>query len=64
MKFSEIDIVKTTISFPDEGIEKGESGTIVATFTMPSEAYLVEFVNYDGTTRAMLTILAEYLEKA
>jgi len=29
MKFSEIEVVQTLIDFPNEGIKKGEIGTVV-----------------------------------
>ena len=41
------------IDFPDEGISKGEMGTVVMAFCEPSEADEVEFVNKDGTTNAL-----------
>jgi len=63
MKFCEIDVVKTTKDFPKEGIKKGEIGTIVMVYTDPHEAYEVEFVNDDGTTKAMFAILPEDIEK-
>jgi len=63
MKFNEIDVIETLIAFPDEGIRKGEIGTIVMVYDKPHEAYEVEFVNDDGTTKAMFAILPEHLEK-
>ena len=62
MKFNEIDVVRAMIPFPNEGIEEGEEGTVVVAFTVPCEAYEVEFINVDGTTKAMFTILPEHLE--
>ena len=62
MKFKELQYVKTMKDFPSEGISKNERGTIVLCFTAPDEAYEVEFVNNDGSTRAMFPILAEHLE--
>ena len=59
MKFEELDVVKTLIEFPDKGIEKGEVGTIVHIFSIPNEAYLVEFINKDGSTKAEFPILPE-----
>jgi len=63
MKFGELEVVKTTVSFPDEGIEKDEIGTIVIAFTIPYEAYEVEFADHNGVTRAMFPILPEHLER-
>ena len=62
MKFNESETVKTLKDFPEEGITKGDIGTIVMVFRTPNEAYEVEFVNNDGTTRAMFAITPEYLE--
>jgi hypothetical protein len=62
MKFNELDAVKLLRDFPEEGVGKGDSGTIVMAFDTPNEAYEVEFVNSDGTTRAMFAILPEDLE--
>ena len=63
MKFADHDVVRTLIDFPDENIKKGETGTVVMPFSNPYEAYEVEFVNDDGTTRAMVTILPEHIEE-
>ena len=61
MKFNELEVVKTLKDFPEEGIKTGDVGTIVMVFTNPNEAYEVEFVNSDGTTKAMFAILPEDL---
>lgn len=53
MKFCDLQVVKTLIDFPKNGIKAGEIGTIVDCYTILHEAYEVEFVNGDGTTRAM-----------
>jgi Domain of unknown function (DUF4926) len=37
---------------PDLGLVKGECGTIVETFDKPEVAYLVEFIDDDGSTKA------------
>ena len=63
MKFSELEVVRTTISFPEFDIIKGDSGTIVIAFASPYEAYEVEFVHKDGATKAMFAILPEHLER-
>ena len=64
MKFDEHQVVKTLIDFPEKKIYSGDIGAIVACFTIPNEAYEVEFVNENGSTKAMFAILPEYLEKA
>ena len=63
MKFYEHQVVKTLIDFPEEKICAGDTGAIVACFTVPNESYEVEFANEDGSTKAMFAILPEYLEK-
>ena len=62
MKFYEIQAVRTTIAFKEHGAEAGETGTVALCFTKPREAYEVEFVNEDGSTRAMFAIEPKYLE--
>ena len=62
MKFNELDVVRTLADFTKDNIFVGDTGTIVSLFEDPCEAYLVEFVNQDGSTKAMLTILPEDLE--
>lgn len=61
MKFGYHQVVKTLVDFPINGIKTGEAGAIVAIFTVPNEAYEVEFVNEDGSTKAMFAILPKYL---
>jgi hypothetical protein len=62
MKFEELDSVKTLCDFPEEGIKKGEAGTVVAVFTNPNEAYEIEFCFDTGETKSMFAILPQYLE--
>jgi hypothetical protein len=62
MKFYDLQVVKTLIDFPEERVKAGEIGTIVCCFSVPNEAYEVEFVNDDGTTRVMFPILPKHLE--
>ena len=52
-----LDTVIATLDFADESVLAGDLGTVVETFTKPTQAYEVEFVNPDGTTRALLTLL-------
>lgn len=40
-----------TEDFPQYSIEAGEAGTIVEVLTNPSEAYIVELVAEDGSSR-------------
>ena len=61
MKFNELDSVKTQKNFPEDGIKMGDIGKIVMAFSTPNEAYEVEFVNNDGSTKAMLALGPEDL---
>ena len=63
MKFKELDVVKVLIDFPEEKIKKDETGTVVLTHSVPTEAYEVEFVNDDGSTKAVFAILPSDIEK-
>jgi hypothetical protein len=64
MKFYEHQTVVTITDFPKNNIKSGDIGVVVAIFTDPNEAYEVEFVNADGSTKAMFAILPEHLEEA
>lgn len=50
--FELLQLVYVRRAYPDLGVRKGDSGTIVEVFDQPHRAYYVEFVNEDGTTRA------------
>lgn len=54
-----LDTVIVTVDLPSEEVLAGDLGTIVEIYNAPSPAYEVEFVNPDGTTRALLTLLPE-----
>jgi len=62
MKFKELEIVRTLIDFPEHGIKKNEVGTVVHIFHVPCEAYEIEFINNDGSTKAEFAILPEHIE--
>ena len=51
-----LETVIVTIDLPDEDVLAGDLGAIVEVYTSPALAYEVEFVNPDGTTRALLTL--------
>jgi len=53
MKFNELDVVKTKKSFREHGINKGDVGVIVFSFSSPNEAYEVEFDDGTGRPRAI-----------
>ncbi|WP_099225410.1 DUF4926 domain-containing protein [Listeria costaricensis] len=61
MKFKEYDVVRT-LQECEEGVNKGEVGTVVMTFEIPNEAYEVEFLDKDGQTKALCTLLPEEIE--
>ncbi len=48
--------VVATADFRDDQVLSGDIGTIVEIYREPTLAYEVEFVNPDGTTRALLTL--------
>jgi hypothetical protein len=54
--------VYTLAPYPALGIERGEHGTIVHAF-QDEGAYLVEFVNEDGTTRAEADFTADQISR-
>ena len=49
--------------FPNEGLKSGDLGAIIIVYTDPHEAYEVEFVNFNGETRAELAVLPGEIEK-
>ncbi len=51
-----LDTIIATTDFPQDQVLAGDLGTIVEIYTRPHLAYEVEFVNPDGTTRALLTL--------
>jgi hypothetical protein len=63
MKFREYDPVRTRRDFLEQGITKGEVGTVIIAFTKPNEAYEVEFDDGNGRPKATFPILPDDLEK-
>ncbi len=53
---SMLDTVVATVDVPDQHVLSGDLGAIVEVHSKPSLAYEVEFVNPDGSTRALLTL--------
>lgn len=64
MRFNELDRVAITRDLPQEGLKAGDAGTVVGVHTEPTEAYTVEFVNPDGSERALCTLTPELLRPA
>jgi hypothetical protein len=54
--FKLLDTVIATANLPDHNVLAGDLGTVVEVYTDPQLAYEVEFVNPDGSTRALLTL--------
>jgi hypothetical protein len=53
----ELDSVVLTVSFPDEGLEPGDVGTVVGVYE-DGRAFEVEFTTLDGHTAAVVTVEA------
>jgi hypothetical protein len=51
-----LDTVIASVNLPDHQVLAGDLGTIVEVYAEPEPAFEVEFVNPDGTTRALLTL--------
>ncbi|HKM97213.1 MAG TPA: DUF4926 domain-containing protein [Buttiauxella sp.] len=62
MMREEIEVVVLTEDLPEEGLTKGQIGTIVIVFTSPRLAYLVEFCDDQGRTIALPALLPHQVE--
>ena len=51
-----LDTVVATVDVREQFVLTGDLGAIVEIYTHPTLAYEVEFVNPDGSTRALLTL--------
>jgi hypothetical protein len=58
---ADLEIIIATVDLPEQQILRGDIGTIVHVYDNPSLAYEVEFVNPDGSTRALLTMTPNQL---
>lgn len=56
------DVVVLKVDLPDERLEKGMRGVIVAVFSEPEKAYEVEFCGAEGETVVELALKAEQIE--
>ena len=54
-----LDTAISTVNIPEHRVLAGDLGAIVEVYTAPGLAYEVEFVNPDGSTRALLTLAPE-----
>ena len=55
--------VVITANMRDHGVLAGDLGAVVDVHSRPQRAYEVEFVNPDGTTRALLTLALSQIRK-
>jgi hypothetical protein len=51
-----LDTVIALANFPEHKVLAGDLGAVVEVYCAPTVAYEVEFVNPDGSTRALLTL--------
>ncbi len=58
-----LDTVVATVDLPGEQVMTGDLGAIVEVYTDPSIAYEVEFINPDGSTRALLTLTPQQVRR-
>ena len=58
-----LETVIATVNFPGQSVLAGDLGTVVEIYTEPGLAYEVEFVNPDGSTRALLTLAAAQIRR-
>jgi hypothetical protein len=61
MNPQELDVVTLAVDLPEDGLRAGDIGTVVYLFGTPTAAYEVEFVDADGSTRAMVTLTADQI---
>jgi hypothetical protein len=54
-----LDTIIVTSDQPEYEVLAGDLGTIVEIYESPNLAYEIEFVNPNGTTRALLTVSPE-----
>jgi hypothetical protein len=62
-RFRDLECVQLRADLPAQGLKTGEVGTIVHVFDV-ADAYLVEFVNNDGSTRVLAELTPEKLAPA
>jgi len=56
-----LDTIIATVNIPDHKVLAGDIGATVEVYTTPTLAYEVEFVNADGSTRALLTVAPDQI---
>jgi hypothetical protein len=60
-RFELLQVVYLREAHPGLGLVRGECGTIVETLERPYPAYLVEFIEDDGSTKAEAVLAPEQL---
>jgi hypothetical protein len=58
-----LDTVIAAVNLPEHKVLAGDLGAIVEIYTTPNLAYEVEFVNPDGSTRALLTLAPDQVRR-
>ena len=58
-----LETVIALVALPDKQVMAGDLGAIVEVYNTPSLAYDVEFVNPDGTTRALVTLTPQQVRR-
>jgi len=58
-----LETVIATANFPDYHVLAGDLGTVVEVYIHPNLAYEVEFVNPDGSARALLTLSPDQVRR-
>ena len=58
-----LDTVIATVNLPEHKVLAGDLGAIAEIYTTPDPAYEVEFVNPDGSTRALLTLAPDQVRR-
>jgi hypothetical protein len=62
-RYRDLECVQLRADLPDHGLKAGDVGTIVHVFDV-ADAYLVEFVNDDGSTRALAELAPRQIRPA
>lgn len=64
MRFKINEVVKLLDARPADGLANGAIGVIVAEFSVPEEAYEIEFCNDAGETIAQIALLPNQIALA
>ncbi len=58
-----LETIIATVNIPDQRVLAGDLGTIVEVYADPTPAYDIEFVNADGSTRALVTLSPDQIRR-